>query len=411
MKLRHSGKLAMVCLSLLSLTALLFGAASTVSAEEVVFATVDDLSGPYAASGDEGVKAVELALEDYNYTILGKKIRFVKRDTQLKPAVGVRKFRDVVEQEHPVFVQSGCSSAVQLAMQEVAEDTKTLFWTQGWASKLTSAGTANRYTFRWDSTNYAIAHSSVAGFMKKLPECKTFYCITMDYAWGHDMYKEVDAVIKRLGGKVLGNVLTPIKETDYSGAITKALSAKPDVIVLNQYGSPLIKAARAVHEFGAKDRAKILIPADGLTMLRGIGSEALQGMYVGTHWWHQVDNAFSKKLVARFQKKYGMVPSYYVAANYVGALMTLKAMERCGSTDVEKVICALEGYSYDGPTGREEIRAFDHQVVHPFLLGLGKKPGEKEYDDDYLTIIGSASVYRTHEQNPVVWKLKLPCDK
>jgi len=394
-----------------ALFTLFFGLPSATAADEIVFATVDDLSGPYAASGDEGVKAVQLALDEVGWKVLGKKVKFVKRDTQLKPAVGVRKFREVVEQERPVFVQSGCSSAVQLAMQEVAADTKTLFWTQGWSSKLTSAGTVNRYSFRWDSSNYAIAQSSVAGFMKLFPNAKTFFSITMDYAWGTDMFKEAKAVVEKLGGKMIGNVLTPMKETDYSGAITKALSTKPDVIMLNLYGGPLIKCARATAEFGAKERAKVLIPADGLTMLRGIGSEALQGMYVGSHWWHTADNAFSKSLVERFKKKYGTIPSYYVAANYVGAIETIKAMERCGSTDVNKVICALEGHKYDGPTGKETIRAFDHQVVHPFLLGLAKTPGEKKYDDDYLKIIGSGEVYRTYEQNPVVWKLKLPCDK
>jgi branched-chain amino acid transport system substrate-binding protein len=400
--------------SLLLLAALCLGGPVTpaLAEDEVVFATVDDLSGPYAESGDEGVKAVLLALEDYNYKILGKKIRYVKRDTQLKPAIGVRKFRELVDQEkNVVFVQSGCSSAVQLAMQQVAKDTKTLFWTQGWDSTLTSAGVVNRYTFRWDSPNYAIANSSVAGFMQKFPDAKTYFSITMDYAWGHDMYKQFEAVVKRLGGKVLGNVLTPINESDYSSSITQALSAKPDVVVLNLYGAPLIKCGRAVAEFGVKDRAKVLIPADGLTMLRGIGAEALQGMYVGTHWWHTADTEFSKKLTARFKAKYNVIPSYYVAANYVGALMTLQAMERCGSTKAEDVICALEGWKYDGPSGKEEIRAFDHQVVHPFLLGYAKKPSEMKYKDDYLDIIASASVYRTYEQNPVKWELKLPCDK
>jgi branched-chain amino acid transport system substrate-binding protein len=394
-----------------ALCTLCIGVPSATAADEIVFATVDDLSGPYAASGDEGAKAVELALDDVGWKVLGKKVKFVKRDTQLKPAVGVRKFREVVEQEHPVFVQSGCSSAVQLAMEEVAADTKTLFWTQGWSSRLTSAGTVNRYTFRWDSSNYAIAQSSVAGFMKLNPKAKTFFSITMDYAWGTDMYKEAKAVVEKLGGKMIGNVLTPIKETDYSTAITQALSAKPDVVMLNLYGAPLIKCARATAEFGAKDRAMVLIPADGLTMLRGIGSEALGGMYVGSHWWHTADNAFSKNFVKKYKDKFGKIPSYFAAANYVGAWQTIQAMERCGSTDVNKVICALEGHKYSGPTGEEVIRAFDHQVVHPFLLGLGKMPNQKKYDDDYLKIIGSGKVYRTYEQNPVVWKLKLPCDK
>ena len=396
---------------LITLCTLVFGLQNAVAADEIVFAVVDDLSGPYAASGDEDVKAVKLALDEVGWKVLGKKVKFVKRDTQLKPAVGVRKFRDVVEQDHPVFVQSGCSSAVQLAMEEVAADTKTLFWTQGWSSKLTSAGTVNRYTFRWDSSNYAIANSSVAGFMKLFPKEKKFFSITMDYAWGTDMYKEAKAVVEKLGGKMVGNVLTPMKETDYSGAITKALSAKPDVIMLNLYGAALIKCARAVAEFGAKDRAKILIPADGLTMLRGIGSEALQGMYVGSHWWHTADNEYTRNFVKNFQKKYGVIPSFYAAACYVGATQTIKAMERCGSTDVDKVICALEGWKYNGPSGKETIRAFDHQVVHPFLLGFALKPSEKKYKDDYLKILGSGEVYRTYKQNPVVWKLKLPCDK
>ncbi len=396
---------------MLALFTVSFGPSTATAEDEIVFATVDDLSGPYAATGDEGAKGVQLALDDVGWKVLGKKVKYVKRDTQLKPAVGVRKFREVVEQEHPVFVESGCSSAVQLAMEEVAADTKTLFWTQGWSSKLTSAGTVNRYTFRWDSSNYAIAQSSVAGFMKLFPKAKTFFSITMDYAWGTDMYKEAKAVVEKLGGKMIGNVLTPIKESDYSSAIFKAISAKPDVIMLNLYGSPLIKCARATAEFGAKEKAMVLIPADGLTMLRGIGADALAGMYVGSHWWHTADNAFSKDFVEKYKKKYGTIPSYFAAACYVGAMQSILAMERAGSTDVNKVICELEGHKYDGPTGKETIRAFDHQVVHPFLLGLAKKPGDMKYPDDYLKIVGSGEVYRTYEQNPVVWKLKLPCDK
>lgn len=381
------------------------------ASDEVVFAAVDDFSGPYASTGDELLKGWEVAFEEVNYKVLGKKIKFIKRDTQLKPAVGVRKFREVVEQEHPVLVGSGCSSAVQLAMEEVAGGTRTLFETGGWSSEITAKGFVNRYTFRWPSSNYAIAHSSVDGFMKLFPKDKKFYFITMDYAWGHDMAKEATAVIEKNGGKVIGNVLTPMNETDYSTAITKALAAKPDVIMLNQYGAPLIKSARAVHEFGAKKRAKILIPGDGLDMLRGIGSDALEGMYVGNHWYHTVDTDFTRKFVEKFQAKYKAIPSYYAILHYTMAKLTIQAIERAKSTDPNKIIKQLEGYKYDGPTGKEEIRAFDHQVIHPYFLSVGKSPKEKKYDDDYLKVLSSAMVYPTYAQNPVVWDLKLPGDK
>jgi branched-chain amino acid transport system substrate-binding protein len=378
---------------------------------EVVFASVDDMSGPFSHDGDENVKATTLALEEVGYKVVGKKIKYVTRDTQLKPDVGVRKFREVVEQEHPVYIGSGASSAVQLAMQPVAAETKTLFWFHGWATPLTTAGTVNRYSFRWSGTDWAVAHSVVTGFIKKFPRAKNFCAITMDYAWGHSMFKEAKEVIEESGGKIIDNVLTPVKETDYTGAITKALSAKPDVLLLILYGDPLIKCARTAHEFGAKNKAIVLIPADGLQMLRGIGSEALEGMYTGNQWWHRIDNKVSKEFVSRFKNKYGKVPSYYALAHYTAVTQTIKAMERSRSTDVDKVICALEGHKYEGATGMEEIRAFDHQVVHPLFLCVGKKPSEKEYADDYLNIVGSAMIYRTYAQNPVVWKEKLPCDK
>lgn len=401
-----------ISLSLMTTVAIMLLSISTaVASNDVIFAAIDDLSGPYAASGQELVNAWKLAFEEVNYQILGKKINFIKRDTQLKPAVAVRKFREVVDQYHPICVASGCSSAVQLAMQEVAGDTKTIFWTGGWSSKMTSAGTVNRYTFRWASPNYAIARSSVDGFMKKFPKAKKFYFITMDYAWGHDMTKEATAIIKKNGGVVLGNVFTPLRETDYSGAITKALAAKPDVIMLNQYGSPLIKSARAVNDFGAKKKVKILIPGDGLTMLRGIGSDALQGMYVGTHWYHTVNTKFTKDFVAAYKMKYKEIPSYYAISFYLMAKLTLDAMNRAGTTtDSGKIICALENHKYEGPHGQEIIRGFDHQVIHPYLLGVGKSPADKKYPDDFLEIVSSAAVYRTKDENPVVWKIKLPCE-
>ena len=77
---------------------------SAIAADEVVFAFIDDLSGPSSDVGEDGRKGIVLALEHVGYKVLGKKIKLVVRDTELKADVGVRRFREVVEQEHPVMV-------------------------------------------------------------------------------------------------------------------------------------------------------------------------------------------------------------------------------------------------------------------------------------------------------------------
>lgn len=410
----ESGKLIIITaisLFFLILTSGFVTGPAAIAADEVVFAFIDDLSGPSADVGEDGRKGFLLALDEVGYKVLGKKIKTVIRDTELKADVGVRRFREVVEQERPVMVAGGCNTGVQLAMMMVAKETKTLFWSQGWGDAITDAGSVNRYVFRWDGTDYARANSPVIAFIKLFPEAKTFYHITSDYVWGRGLYEVGKQAIEKQGRKVVGNILTPLREEDYSGAVTKALESKADVVVLNVFGAPLHKVARTVHEFGLKKNSKVLMPGGGLTMFRGIGSEALEGMYAGLDWWHKLDNEFSKKFTSNFKKKYNTLPSFYAVCHYVSTLVTIEVMEKVKSTDVNKVICGLEGYKYDGPTGREEIRAFDHQVPHPLFLAIGKSPKEKEYDDDYVKILSSATVYKTYEQNPVVWDVKLPCDK
>jgi len=400
--MKGKGRILILIIALVWIIALgAWGSAvSETSKAPVYWAVVDDLSGPYSADGTDGVRGVTLALEDHGMTILGHPIKLVTRDTELRPAVGVRRMREVINKYHPICLHSGASSAVQLAMTEVAKDQKTLFWTGGWDSRLTGEA-GHRYVFSWNASNFAIASSSVAGFLKLFPDVKTAYHITADYAWGYDMEEKDNMIFKKRGVKVLGHTLTPLGGTDYSAHITKALAAKPDVIVLNVYGNDLMNCAKQAAEFGAKEKCKILIPGDGLTMLRGIGAKALEGMYAGTHWWWKNPNDWSKNFTAKWLDKYGMTPSYYCPCQYTVTSVTLNAMEKAGSTDPKDVIPILEGMTYDGPSGKETIRAWDHQVTHPFLLGVGKKPEDMTHPDDFLEIVSSAAVYRSHEENPV----------
>jgi len=398
------------CICLVTLL-FVFRLSEGMAEDKVVISLIEDLSGAWAVEGGVWGRGIAMAVEDVGGKVLGKPVEVVTRDDELKPDVAVRKFREVVEQYHPVVVISGSMSAVQLAMQQVAAETKTLFWTGGWADDLTRAGTVNRYTFRWTANDYAKANSSIPFFIEKNPKVKTFYHITSDYVWGRGMFDAGKQVIEKMGGKVVGNILTPLAEVDYSGAVTAALSANADAVVLNQYGNPLVKCARTVHEFGLKNKSKILLPGCSLDLIRGIGAEALEGMFAGQDWYHTVDNKFSREFVSRYVKKYKESPSYVVMIAYMSAKLTLDAIKRTGSTDPNKVICALEGYKYEGPTGPETIQGFDHQVNKKWLLGVGKSPKEMKDPDDFLTIIGGLARFETHQENPVVWNLTLPCDK
>jgi len=62
-------------------------------------------------------------------------------------------------------------------------------------------------------------------------------------------------------------------------------------------------------------------------------------------------------------------------------------IEKAGTTDLDAVIRALEGMKYDGPTGPEEIQAFDHQVKKKYYLLRAKAKNEIKGPGDNAEII------------------------
>jgi branched-chain amino acid transport system substrate-binding protein len=366
--------------------------------EPVVFGVVDDLSGPFASSGKRTVEAMQMALEEINYSLLGKKIKLEIRDTELKPGVAVRRMRELIEKEHPKLIISSCSSAVQLAMEEVALDQKTLFWTQGWATEITGKA-CNRYTFRWDPGNFTMAKSAVVNMMKLVPERKKWFTITADYSWGYSMLDVMVPTLRELGARHIGNIYTPLGEREFSTYLTSAMAAKPDVISVVNFGEDQMNAVKQAHEFGAKKGSLIHTPGSGLEMFRGVGSEALEGVYSGVSWWFTVDTPFSKEFARKYKERFKDTASFSVINHYTAVKVTIDAMKGAGSFEPDKVIPKLEGYKYKGPFGDESIREWDHQCIHPYLLTKGKAPKDKKFDDDYVEVVGSGEAFPTKEES------------
>ena len=366
--------------------------------EPIVFAVVDDLSGPFASSGKRTVEGMQMALEEINYTLLGKKIKLEIRDTELKPGVAVRRMRELIEKEHPKLIISSCSSAVQLAMEEVALDQKTLFWTEGWATEITGKA-CNRYTFRWDPGNFTMAKSAVVNMMKLVPERKKWFTITADYSWGYSMLDVMVPTLRASGAKHIGNIYTPLGEREFSTYLTSAMATKPDVISVVNFGEDQMNAIKQAHEFGAKKVAVIHTPGSGLEMFRGVGSEALEGVYAGVSWWFTVDSPFSKEFAKKYKERFKDTASFSVINHYTAVKVTIEAIKSVGSFEPGKVIPKLEGFKYKGPFGDEYIREWDHQCIHPYLLTKGKAPKDKKFDDDYVDVVGSGEAFPSKEES------------
>jgi len=121
-------------------------------------------------------------------------------------------------------------------------------------------------------------------------------------------------------------------------------------------------------------------------------------VYFGAQYWHGADAPMNRELVAKVQEKHGMNPNYSFAGSYLCSKLLLDAAVKVGSTDGAAVADALEGLTYDGLTGPEEIRAADHQVIKDYYLLKGKAKDAMTDKDDYVDIVSSGKSFLSPEE-------------
>jgi branched-chain amino acid transport system substrate-binding protein len=169
------------------------------------------------------------------------------------------------------------------------------------------------------------------------------------------------------------------------------MSAKPDCVLFLNFGGDTVNALKQAVNFGLKKVSKLAIGwSGGQTELVAMGTQVLEDVYVGIQYYHTIDTPENKRVVEAFHKKYKAWMPYTGALGYQCVKTNLQAIERAGTTDVEKVIAAWEDFEYDGVTGKEVYRACDHQCVKPYYTVRGKRASEKKAPDDMAEIVGSS---------------------
>jgi len=368
--------------------------------EEIVMLGVFPLSGPYADEARDQNRGTELALEEVGYKVLGKKIRYVLRDTELKAGVGVRRAKDVIESQGAKFMVGAASSSVALALSQLATSKNVVYLTHTGADEITGTK-CRKYTFRWSGPTYTITRGVILPLIQKYPDAKRWYTITTKYVFGESLLNNAKEIFKEHGIKHVGNDYHPIGESEYSTFLTKAAASKADIILLLNFGGDATKAIKQAHNYGLKKSAKIVLAwGSGVTQFRALGNEALEDVYFGLQYWHGINSPVTKRLNTTYKQKYEDFSDYSVAGSYIIMKILLDAIEKAGTTDADAVIKTLEGYTFQGPTGEESVRAGDHQVIKKVYLAKGKTKLQMKYDADFIEIVDKSAFFIPLEQNP-----------
>ncbi|WP_028944607.1 ABC transporter substrate-binding protein [Pseudomonas vranovensis] len=356
--------------------------------EPITFYGLKSMSGAFASYGKYADMGSRLAIAEHPQ-LLGRPLKYKVIDTEGNAGKAVRKVQEAIGQDAARFFQGCTLSSSALAVSKEIHKAGGVFMTPVGADEITGKD-CNSATFRWSVPTYGAIRETLVPMIRQLPAAKRWYTITPQYVFGDALLDNARKVFKEFGVEHIGNSYHSLQEQEFSGYLTNAIAAKPDVLVLLNFGSQSSNALRQAVNFGIKERMKVLLVwSAGLDQFQELGSDVLEGVYLGAQYWHQVDTPLNQALVKATQAAYGINPNYPLAADYIGTRVMLEAIIKTGSFDGPAIARTLQGMSYQGPTGDELIRAADHQVMKDYYLLRGKPQAQMRDEDDLAEVISA----------------------
>ena len=355
------------------------------------------MSGPFAANGKFADLGMKLVIEQYGKA-LGKPLAYTLLDTEGKPATAVRKVQEAAEQQGARFFAGGILSSEALAMGKELDKIGGMFITTAGADEITGKD-CNNATFRWSVPTFGAIEQTVRPLVDAMPKAKRWYTITPQYVFGDGLLSAAKNIFKEKGLEHVGNSYHSLTEKEFSGYLTNAAAAKPDVLLLLNFGAQSSDTLRQAVSFGMHKNMTILIAwASGLEQFESLGADLCEGVYFGAQYWHTVDAPLNQDLVKRCQEKFKSNPNYSLAGSYICTKLFIDAIIKAGTTDQKAVIAALEGMKYQGLTGDEEVRKGDHQVLKNYYLLKGKAKAKMSNKDDFVDVVSSGKSFLPLDQ-------------
>ena len=348
---------------------------------------LNDGAGVYAdIAGQGSFLAAQLAAKDFGGNVNGTPIQVVYADHQNKPDIGANIARQWIDTDGVDMIVDVNNSAVALAVNEVAREKNKPFIDSGAGSADLTGAKCSPDTVHWTYDNWSLAHGTGKTLVQQ--GGKTWFFVTADYAFGHDLQKQASEVVEANGGKVLGSVNVPLSTPDFSSFLLQAQSSGAQVIGLANAGGDTVNSVKQAHEFGlvqgGQQLAALLL---FISDVHGLGLETAQGLVFTTaYYWDFNDKTrdFAKRIAPG---NHGIYPTMDTAGVYGGTLAYLQALKVVGDdSDGKKVVDQMKRMTFDDPLfGTVKVRQ-DGRAIHDMYLMEVKKPSESKYPWDYYKL-------------------------
>ncbi len=351
--------------------------------DSVKMGALATLEGAFAVLGEDSMRGVKMALEEFEYTAGGKKIELITGSSDASPDSAIRATRKLVEQDGVKVLVGPLSGSEGLAVKDYAK-------TQPDVTFLNGSSAAQDTTLRDPAENFFRFSTEGAQWMAGLGEYvykekgyRSIAVLAEDYSFPYTQVFGFLEPFCRLGGKAPADARfwVPIGNKDYSSviaalpddvdAIYVALGGADAVNFLTQYEQaggdlPLVGGSITVDQtvLGSKGRTREFV----------IGTPS--GGPISDTW----DDARWQKFVEAYKAQFPdgfPSPSLFAHAYYINTKAALLALDKVGgdlSDGGKKYRDVLSNLSFETPTGMVKLDERRNAIADVFLTEVSEGP-------------------------------------
>ena len=362
-----------------TLVASALASAGLVQAKDLTIGLVLSVSGPFADYGKQIKHGIDVYMAQHGDTVAGRKVKLiVKDDTGMAPQVAKRMAQELLVNDK-VDILAGFDltpnafSAAPLATQGKVP---MIVMNAATSSVTEKSPYIVRVSMTLPQGAWAMAKWAAEN------NIKSAYTLVADYGPGHDAEVQFKKTFTELGGKIVGEVRTPVNTADYAAYLERVKDAKPDAMfTFVPPGSSMVALMKGFRELGL-DKAGIQAIGPGdLTdenELAAMGNSAL-GLVTAFHYSQAHDSPENKAYVAAYLKAFPKDrPNFMSVGGYDGMHLIYQVLEKTkGDASGDAFVAAAKGLQWTSPRGPVQIDPETRDIIqNEYIRKLENVNGE-----------------------------------
>lgn len=325
------------------------------------------LTGVYAALGEEHVRATTLLLESRGGELGGFPIELIVEDEGQSVEEGLNKALKLVQRDGVDILAGILKSTVLYAVRDLVHQAGVplIGTTAGPHRLIFDPQLKSPYIWRTSYANGQLNYP-MGDYAFETLGYRSAVVMATDHAGGHEHASGFMKRFRELGGEIVGELYAPLDTVDFAPYFQQLSGLSTDAVWAWFAGADALRFVTQWEDFGLKGQIP-LIGSGWLTdepVLPEQGSSA-EGIVTSFHYSPFVQTVEMQNFVSSFRQRYNAWPGVTAYNGYIFARALEEALARLGGTySRDAFLRALGSLDFQGPTGRYRM---DPETQGPIL--------------------------------------------